>query len=172
MRSCQLSGSYILKVVAFWDLRRTNCLKHTALLLTVFARALAELCLVWYFVRNNGTNRFSFKRAFQWWFIRQIWLFWPRMWNSGFGGGSQAADHFLDPFLAWLICKKSSNQAEYMLNRESLTRAFQNATYWLHWTTRRQDTAHCHFIILNCLLVAGWLGLSGAALQNFRTWHF
>ena len=29
----------------------------------------------------------------------------------------QAADHFLDLFLAWSIWKKSSNQADYMPNR-------------------------------------------------------
>jgi len=29
----------------------------------------------WFFVRNNGTSRFSLKRAFDWLSYRQIWLF-------------------------------------------------------------------------------------------------
>ncbi len=35
----------------------------------------------------------------------------PLLWNSGCQAGSRAADHVLDPFLAWSIPKFGSNQA-------------------------------------------------------------
>ena len=66
-----------------------------------FARAPARAVSIHFTIllRYNGTNRFSFKRAFDWLSYRILVKIWILLWKSGCGGGIRAAGHFLTSFL-------------------------------------------------------------------------
>ena len=107
-----------IKVLAFWDLTCTDCLDLTFYCGRFFARAWPEHCLDLYIlICQVGTNRFSFKRAFEWLSYCILVEFRPLMWNSGCGGGFGPADPFLALFLTQLIGRKSIKQAHYTPNR-------------------------------------------------------
>ena len=72
-------------------------------LLSLFCEAARPNCVYcWFSVcYKDGTNRFSLKRAFDWWSYHQIWLILAVV--IGCQLDCAAAGHFLDPFLTGTI---------------------------------------------------------------------
>ncbi len=68
-------------------------------------------------LRQDGIDRFSLKRRFDWLLICILVKIGPLMSKSGCKAGFGRAGYFLDPFLTETICKRSSNQADYTPNR-------------------------------------------------------
>ena len=105
-----------LSLSVFLDLIAANFHVVAALRRSLFREALGRSCESFCCV-NNGTNRCSLKRAFQWLSYCIFVKFGPLLENSGCWLDLQAADGYLTPFLTGLIGKKSSNEADYTPNR-------------------------------------------------------